>query len=484
MIELLFAYFPFFQNSKSLYKKKFCQKKIKMKKILFEQIDQNHLESAEIFRCSLDKNHLVEEPLICQESRCQQLICKSCYITYGRCPICNNPINESEFPMILRNLLNPIFLKCENYKNGCMVEIEYEHYRGHTKNCRFKIAEPLEAKDYNSKVSDVDNQNISKVNEAQLPQGNNNIPESTNYKYYFDKSLCFLGKVLKYFSDDKHENKLSKNFPSESKPKEKKIIMEENKGESKAPMKAQTCNKMITNEELSKFKDSDFENLTINEMKKLLGKRNISKSGNKSELIIKLKFYIENLKNKGKNKLPSKDQNKPIKYESVLSDYESSSSDDSDSDSDISDDESDISEEEFMKRLGYNPFANPMNFSNNYVLNIPDAKLKMMTRNELDMFTVEDLKDLLEKRGIPRTGNKADLITKLKTYFSLIEKYNTKIEKKKNKPEKNQASKKIKKKKKLMEKTLDELKDILYRKKLPISGNKSDLIERLISAKK
>ena len=51
-------------------------------KILVEQIDQNYLHSAEIFRCSLNKNHLVEDPLMCQGSQCQQLICKLCMLHY------------------------------------------------------------------------------------------------------------------------------------------------------------------------------------------------------------------------------------------------------------------------------------------------------------------------------------------------------------------------------------------------------------------
>ena len=92
---------------------------------------------------------------------------------------------------------------------------------------------------------------------------------------------------------------------------------------------------MITNVELLNYKDSDFENLTINKMKKILGRRNISKTGNKSELIRKLKVYIQNLKNKGKNKPPSKFQNRPIKYESYGIDIDSDDSDfESDSDSD------------------------------------------------------------------------------------------------------------------------------------------------------
>ena len=129
-------------------------------------------------------------------------------------------IDESQFPMILRNLLNSIRLKCENYANCCMVEIDYEHYRDHTKNCKFKIAKTLEVKDYNQKISDADYQKISWVNKAQLLDGNNNRPKKSN-----DQSLGFFGGVLKSFSDDKNENRLSMDFPSKSKQKQTKIIL-------------------------------------------------------------------------------------------------------------------------------------------------------------------------------------------------------------------------------------------------------------------
>ena len=107
-------------------------------KISLDQINQEDLENSEIFRCSYNSSHLVEDPLICQN--CQQIVCQSCYLNGDKCPNCSSIIKESpkDFVQILLNMLNKFRLRCENLKKGCPEEILYENYRDHLKNCKFQ----------------------------------------------------------------------------------------------------------------------------------------------------------------------------------------------------------------------------------------------------------------------------------------------------------------------------------------------------------
>lgn len=110
------------------------------------------------------------------------------------------------------------------------------------------------------------------------------------------------------------------------------------------------------------------------------------------------------------------------------------------------------------------------------------AFLRKFSKKDFEDLTVEDLKDLLEKRNIAKTGNKQDLIIKLHQHLLQSEK----VEKvKPNKKIKKDPNSKIMKKQKmimnLMDQTNEELKDILYRLGLPISGNKNELIARIVN---
>lgn len=110
------------------------------------------------------------------------------------------------------------------------------------------------------------------------------------------------------------------------------------------------------------------------------------------------------------------------------------------------------------------------------------AFLRKFSKKDFEDLTVEDLKDLLEKRNIAKTGNKQDLIIKLHQHLLQSEKVEKVKPNKKIKKDPN--SKNMKKQKmimNLMDQTNEELKDILYRLGLPISGNKNELIARIVN---
>ena len=108
-------------------------------KIFLDQINKFDFMDSEMFRCSSDPSHLVENPLWCND--CQQSVCESCYTTRFICPFCARTINglKSDYPIVLQGLLNNIRLKCENWTKGCSEEIKYENYREHADSCKFKF---------------------------------------------------------------------------------------------------------------------------------------------------------------------------------------------------------------------------------------------------------------------------------------------------------------------------------------------------------
>ena len=104
-------------------------------RIFVHQIPKEDLSLSDMFRCSSDASHLVENPILCE--KCDQMICFSCYSTSKKCPICELAINneKTEIPDFAIKMLNNIRLKCEN--TGCPAELNYGNYRKHVKECRF-----------------------------------------------------------------------------------------------------------------------------------------------------------------------------------------------------------------------------------------------------------------------------------------------------------------------------------------------------------
>lgn len=222
------------------------------------------------------------------------------------------------------------------------------------------------------------------------------------------------------------------------------------------PKKEPQKNPIFKNDDLLKFSNSDYENLTVKQLKAILGRRGISKTGNKADLIEKIKLYLENYKWKGKNKniLDRLSQKCRPALES------------SDSDSSLSESDSDLTTEmENFLMYYYCPG-----------LNISDSKLKKFSSKQMEVFTNEELKLFLEFRNISKVGNKGELIYKLQKYLQ---------EKEEKKKKRGDYWAKIQKKKdKLMELSLDELKYLMMKNYLPVSGTKSDLVDRLLRKKK
>jgi len=215
--------------------------------------------------------------------------------------------------------------------------------------------------------------------------------------------------------------------------------------------------------------------LTVEELKDLLEARKIPKTGNKDELIDKLQIHLGNQKSDQQVKMDKinkkiiatahKDHNLNGYTSENVESYEEIVSGDSDS----SEDDDDSEESDSKKSDAFQEIKT-------------DGILRKFKRRDFDRLTMDDLKNLLEIRNISRTGNKDDLVYKLKSYLK-----SRKEEKRKNKDKVGKLinkSKKIHKQQKLKEKTIDELKDLLKRKNLPVSGSKTELIERLIDGKK
>ena len=155
------------------------------KKIKIDQIDSKFLKTAETFRCSFNSSHLIEDPIICP--KCQQILCKSCYFFWGSCKTCGSLIdtNNSFLPISVKTLLDKIYLKCENFKNGCLVEIDYENYRNHTKNCKFqeiRILTDEEKQKWNLNASEIQN-NPNLTKNHFFEKNNSNIENDENPKF-------------------------------------------------------------------------------------------------------------------------------------------------------------------------------------------------------------------------------------------------------------------------------------------------------------
>lgn len=485
------------------------------KKISLDQIDLSSRALAEIFRCSYDKSHLVEDPFVCQKAFCQKIVCKSCYFLINCCPSCGVSINSFSNSLLpyQKNMLNQINLSCENKARGCLVEIDYESYRSHTKNCKYRenfvpVSFITENKTSNlidaekaflleqmskTKIQFQEN-NLSSINSISnssqpiKPSANQEKEGNNLEKYTSSFVLDFGKKVLSSFASNLENKIIASLAPNEKKkdePEKKSIppcvpikseCLEKSEGPSKLislshqnsknstnPLLSKNPKpkkKIVKNEELLKFKLEDYEALTIPELKKILSRRNIPKSGNKSDLINKLLMYVDYLKSKGKVAVG----------EQFSESNDSEEDEDSESDSDDDDDDDSI--------------EGPCNNQNNLFYHmqgctISDSKLRKLNKKDYENLTVEDLKDLLEQRSIPKTGNKQDLIIKLQQYLLQSEQ-----KKPTKKISKDPNSKKMKKEKlmmSLLEKTNDELKDILYRLGKPVSGNKSELISRILN---
>lgn len=284
--------------------------------------------------------------------------------------------------------------------------------------------------------------NLQNNNKNEINQNPNFPPKKESLKEHMEKGH--------------HPNQKEKSTEKEiSQEKLKKENLNTFKKDLYINKDAPPKNPIIKNDDLVKFSNSDYENLTNKQLKCILARRGLPKSGNKSELIEKIKLYVENYKTKGKNQNIM--DKLSVKCRPVL--------ESSDSDSSSSSFDSDMSEEmdEMEKFLKY--YYCPG-------LNISDSKLKKFSSKQMEFFTNDELKTFLEFRNIPKAGNKEELIYKLKKYLKETEEKKQKI---------GSFSKKIqKKKKKLMEKSLEELKHLMIKNCLPMTGTKSDLVDRIL----
>ena len=226
------------------------------KKIKFDQVDSNFIKTAELLRCSFNTTHLVEDPIVCQKPTCQQILCKSCYLFWGTCKVCGSIINieQASAAPSVKNLLNKIY-KCENFKNGCLVEIDYENYRNHTKNCKFKQLKIM---------TDEEKQKM-KTNQIGIPSP---LIFSKPTMPLFQTSFHEKHNIYLDFKDFKYDDNLLQNNDSRSR--------------SLGNVGFKTQSEMITDQQLLTLQNLDYNLFTIKSLKSILNKRRIAKTGNKA----------------------------------------------------------------------------------------------------------------------------------------------------------------------------------------------------------
>ena len=253
------------------------------KKIKLEQIDPKFIKTAEPFRCSFNSSHLIEDPIICP--KCQQILCKSCYFFWGSCKTCGSLIetNNSFLPKPVKEILDSIYLKCENFKNGCLEEIDYGNYRNHTKNCKFqeiRILTDEEKQKLNLNSSEI--QNDPNLTKNHFFEKNNSNTNTEN-----DEKPKFLTNDKKNTISLDSETEINNSPKNEESPKN-----------DESPKNFNDFQFEFRDKTLLSLRNSDFELLTIKQLKTILGERQISRNGNKAELINKVQMYVDILKNK------------------------------------------------------------------------------------------------------------------------------------------------------------------------------------------
>lgn len=88
-----------------------------------------------ICQCVLDK------PL---QSPCQHVFCKVCIETWltnrKNCPNCRKSLRISKLKPVIpivRNMINRLIIRCDNYSHGCIEGIKLEYYDAHVKQCDY-----------------------------------------------------------------------------------------------------------------------------------------------------------------------------------------------------------------------------------------------------------------------------------------------------------------------------------------------------------
>ena len=148
------------------------------RRIFVHQIPKEDLSLSDMFRCSSDASHLVENPVLCQ--KCNQMICFSCYSNVKKCPICKLEINDekTEIPDFAVKMLNNIRLKCEN--TGCPAELNYGNYRNHVKECRF-VFENIEKSEKPAKKNFLAEENRILLEGLEKPKKLSNFFNNNNF---------------------------------------------------------------------------------------------------------------------------------------------------------------------------------------------------------------------------------------------------------------------------------------------------------------
>lgn len=323
---------------------------------------------CEIFLCSNHSNsnenlHIVEDPFICPNQNCQQMICKTCYFTCKKCPVCKCPFEtpSGNISEPLKVMLNQLILRCENHDNGCLVEIPYEKYRSHTKNCRYKEIMP--------KIEDIPT--FKPIDNPEKP---------TNSFPIFKKTLNSLNNLMNPPPSNPYVFK-----PIEPPP-------------DPIPIEKTTSIDIL----LQDYKKTFEENLSLSQMKMLITK-SVADCERKEDLQKVVDFYHDSFKKT--NKQASKVNN----FQSMDSSISEGSSEDSE-ESKESEKKSEKSEKGNKEKLNTSGKL--------YFQSLPDRVLKKFRQSDFSYLQVDDLKVILERRNLLKAGNKEDLINRLREYLS------------------------------------------------------------------
>lgn len=200
-----------------------------------------------------------------------------------------------------------------------------------------------------------------------------------------------------------------------------RIIFEKNEnGQNKEINNFKTLKSFsISDESLKKFNNSDFNSLTVQELKELLHSRKIIRTGSKDVLIFKLIKYLNDKYGKNFEKNENDDNlfennEKSIKNNEIIIEKNFIY---------IDNKESSIENYEKSNQKPDGLFGN-YEESKKENKNISDNALQKFRKSDFEKLNETELTFLLEKRKINTNGDKEHLIDKIRSYLNIWQKKN------------------------------------------------------------
>ena len=172
----------------------------------------------------------------------------------------------------------------------------------------------------------------------------------------------------------------------------------------------------ISDESLKKFNNSDFNSLTVQELKELLHSRKIVKTGSKDALILKLRKYLNDKywknieKNENDDKFIEKNEKSNKNKEATIEKNDNENKSIYNYEKSNQKPDGIFGKDEESKKEHIN------------ILMIPDNELQKFRKSDFEKLNETELIILLEKRKINTNGDKKHLIDKIRSYLNIWQK--------------------------------------------------------------